>query len=203
MKFIGTLLFFGLLSTTCHSQKIVSGIYDSGLTLAYDSVNNLVTGYYENSTGWDEATKSPKFSCTFYIEGIMKGNTVKLNTYYPFEKKEEIIPGTLEIKGSTSIQIALSEEHGGCWNVQHFTDEPVIFSLQNEKPWVKIRYINVAKSPFYSDKSMRKKPKGYLVKKDIVFIEAIDEVWAFCTFFGKKTTKGWIKTADLNTLYSN
>lgn len=161
-----------------------------------------MTGFYENSTGWDEATNSPKFSCTFYIEGIKKGNTVRLNTHYPGEKKEEAIPGTLEIKDSATIQIALSEEHGGCWNVQHFTDEPVIFSLQNKNACVQIRYINVVKSPFYSEKSMKKKPKAYLVIKDIVFIKAIDEVWAYCTFFGKKTTKGWIKTADLNTLYS-
>jgi len=202
MKNAGILLYLLFLSTISYSQKIVSGTYDSGLILAYDSTNNLLTGFYENSTGWDEATSSPKFSCTFYIECVPEGNTVKIKTYYPGDKLEETITGTLEIIDNKTVQIALFEEHGGCWNVQHFTDQPITFSLQNEKSWVQIRYINVAKSHFYSSKNMEKKLKSYLVKKDVVCIETMDNTWAYSIFFGKKTTKGWIKTAELNTLDS-
>jgi hypothetical protein len=202
MKNAGLLLYLLFLSTISYSQKIVSGTYDSGLILAYDSVNNIVTGYYENGTGWDEATNSPKFSCTFYIDGIPEGNTVKIKTYYPGDKLEDVISGNLEIVDNKTVQIALFEEHGGCWNVQHFTNEPVTFSLQNEKSWVQIRYINIAKSHFYSGKTMDKKLKSYLVKKDVVCIETVDKNWAYCVYYGKKITKGWIKTADLNSLDS-
>jgi len=202
MKNACILLYLLFLSTISYSQKIVSGTYDSGLILAYDSTNNLLTGYYENGTGWDEALNCSKFSCIFYFEGIPEGNTFKINSYYPGEKSEEAISGTLEIVNSKTVQIALSEEHGGCWNVQHFKNEPVRFSLEQENPWIQIRYIKVDKAYFYSEKSPKKKLKSYLVKKYVVCIETMDNTWAYCVYYGKKITKGWINIADLDTLDS-
>ena len=35
---------------------------------------------------------------------------------------------------------------------------------------------------------------------DIVYVEKIEGDWALCSYFDKKTTKGWLKVADLNQL---
>ena len=92
------------------------------------------------------------------------------------------------------------EDHGGCWNVQHFADEHVKFDLEKQNAWCQIRYVTTNKTYFYSNNSFEKKKKYYLIKNDIVFIEKILNDWAYCSFNGKTIIKGWIRIADLNNI---
>ena len=183
-----------------YGQKIASGDYGFGLKLAYNSKTNKLSGYFENYTGWDESTNSPRFSCMFYIEGSVESNKFKIKTYFPGDKLSEAIEGTCEIVTSNSVKIKLPEEHGGCWNVQHFADEPVKFNLEKAIDWVDIRYVIVNKTYFHSQNTASKKQKAYIIKNNIVCVEKLEGDWAFCAYYGKKTTKGWIKTSDLNKL---
>ncbi len=183
-----------------YGQKLASGEYEFGLKLAYNSKTNKISGYFENYTGWDETTNSPRFSCIFYMEGSAESNKFKIKTYYPGDKLADTIEGTCEIIASNSIKIKLPEEHGGCWNVQHFADEPVKFNLEKTIKWVDIRYVVVSKTYFHSQNTVSKKQKAYIIKSNIVCVEKLEGDWAFCTYYGKKITKGWIKTSDLNKL---
>lgn len=99
-------LFFG--------QKVISGEYEMDLKLSYDASKNMLTGYFESYTGWDEQTRNSQFSCIFYIEGKVTGNKFNVKTYYPEDKKEDLILGTVEIVNNRTIKIKLPEEHGGC-----------------------------------------------------------------------------------------
>jgi len=200
MKITTALLTFILLSNISWGQKPVSGEYEFGLKLALDSSANKLTGYFENYTGWDEETNLPKFSCIFYFEGTIWDKKVKISTYDPTYKSGEIIEGTLEIIDNKTVNIKLTSEHGGCWNVQHFVEEPAKFELERPVPWIQIRYVKKNKSYFYSEKSINKKRKAYLVKNDFVCIDKLDGDWAYCTFYGTKATKGWIKITDLNKI---
>lgn len=182
-------------------EKIISGDYGVGLQLAFNNQTNVLTGYYENYTGWDETTNKPSFSCIFYIEGLINADKVKIKTYYPNDKSESTIEGYLEIIDNETISILLPSEHGGCWNVEHFADKPVLFQLNKDYNWTAIRYIKTKKSYFYNRKSNDSRLNSYLIEGNIVLVEKLEENWAFCTYVGKqKTTKAWIKTADLNTL---
>src|SRR5262245_11277158 len=49
-------------------DKIVSGKYEQ-LILGINKENQILTGYYEDFTGFDDELKVPKFSCIFYIYG--------------------------------------------------------------------------------------------------------------------------------------
>lgn len=194
-----SLLFFS--NVLLAQQTLTSGEYVDALQLAYDNTSKKITGYYENSTGWDEEAKSPRFTCVFYIEGRVDGKKVKIKTYYPNDKAGDAIEGDLEIMNNKTISIKLPEEHGGCWNVNHFADEkPEVFELGKSFNWIQIRYVDTAKSYFYSEKLEAKKLKSYLIKGDIVCVEKIENGWAFCTYFGKKVTKRWLKIVDLNKL---
>jgi hypothetical protein len=193
-------LIFLFIASSVLAQKISSGAYDLGLKLAFDNKSNKLSGYFENYTGWDEDTKSARFSCIFYIEGTVEGLKVKIKTYFPTDKKEDIIEGNIEIVNNKSVKIKLPEEHGGCWNVQHFADEAAKFDLQKSTNWIQIRYTETDKTYFYNGKSIDKKSKAYLVKGDFVCIDKIDGDWAYCTYFGKRTTSGWIQLKDLNKL---
>jgi hypothetical protein len=200
MKSILFILTHLFLTSICIGQNILSGEYYSGLKLAYDSTTNKLTGYFEEYTGLDEQTGNPKFSCIFYLEGTITGNQFKIDTYYPNDISHDLIKGYIQIINDKTVSIKLPEEHEGCWNVQHFVDEPVNFVLEKETSWVQIRFVNTDKMYFYSDKSIDKKRKSYLVKNDFVCIDKIEGEWAYCTYYGKAITKGWIRNIDLNKI---
>jgi hypothetical protein len=196
---IATLL-ISLLFTTTFGQQLISGDYGDGLRVCYDSATKKVTGYFEESTGFDETTNRPRFSCTFYMEGTSNGKKFNVKTYYPADKKNDLITGTLELVSNKKLKLLLPQDHGGCWNVQSFTGEPVDFTLEKSQPWIQIRYVNAAKAYFYSEKAADKQMKAYMVKGDIVGVEKIDQDWAYCAYYGKKVFRGWVKVAELNDL---
>jgi hypothetical protein len=180
----------------CMAQSFTSGNYGDGLRLCYDSSTKMVTGYFESYTGEDG-----KFSCLFYIEGKATTNQFSVKTYFPTDKKDDLISGTINIASNKQVTIKLPEEHGGCWNVQHFADkEPAVFTLEEKQSWIQVRYVDAAKTYFHSGKAVDKKGKAYLVKGNVVCVERIEQEWAYCTYFGKKATKGWLKLSDLNKL---
>lgn len=198
MKTTITIIFLALVTNILFGQTIQSGEYEFGLKLAFDTKTKKLTGYFENYTGWDEETNNPQFSCIFYIEGTVTMDKFGVLTYYPEYKTEDTISGQIEIINNKTIKIKLPSEHGGCWNVQHFADEPIAFDIEKKTEWKQIRYVVTNKTYFYSEKSETKKQKAYLVKNDFVCIDKTDGDWSYCTFYGKKITKGWIKTVDLN-----
>lgn len=198
MKTILITIALFLMSNFLFGQTIESGEYEFGFKLAFDQKTKKLTGYFEDYTGWNEKTSRPIFSYIFYIEGQVTNNKFVVLTYYPEDKKEDAIKGEIEIIGEKAIRIKLSSEHGGCWNVQHFADEPVLFNMMKKTEWKQIKYVVTDKTYFYSEKLENKKLKAYLVKNDFVSIDRIEGNWAYCTFYGNRITKGWIKTTDLN-----
>lgn len=196
-KFIFLFLTFSSLNIL---GQIKSGEYDGGtMFIAYNPIKKIITGYYENSTGLDEKTNNPKFSCAFYLEGKYNINKTQITTYSP-KYDDDIIKGELQINKDKEINIKLEDEHGGCWNVEHFKEEFVNLDLDTEKKWIEIRYINIPKSFFYSDKNEISKKRAFLIKGDVVFIDTIDGNWVHCIYKGKKITQGWIKLDELNIL---
>lgn len=198
MKIILTFFIYLFVINLSFGQNILSGEYGFGLKLAYDKQTKKLTGYFENYTGWDEETKNPKFSCIFYIEGLVTKNKFGILTYYPEHKSDDTISGFVEIVNDSIVKLKLPREHGGCGDVQHFADEPVEFSIEKETEWTQIKYVVSQKAYFYSEKSNDKKQKAYLVKNDFVCIDKIDGEWLHCTFYGKIVTRGWIKSSELN-----
>jgi hypothetical protein len=180
-------------------QQPISGIYDDGLSLAFDSTSRKVTGYFEEYAGSSEQKNSPHFSCVFYVEGTMTGQKFTIKTYDPTDKKNDFIQGTMEIVENKKVKIKLLTEHGGCWNVQPFAGEAVGFTLGGSESWIQIRYVDVARSYFHANKAEDSRLKSYLIRGNVVCIEKIQGQWVYCNLLGKKT-KGWLKITDLNTL---
>lgn len=200
MKQSITTLLTALLFNSLFGQHIVSGDYGDGLKLSFDSATKKLTGCFESYTGMDEQTKNPSFSCIFYLEGTVSGQKFTIKTYYPTDKQGDLIQGTIEIVTNKKVKIKLPKEHGGCWNVQPFADKPVGFTLETNQNCIQTRYVNADRAYFYSDKSDDKRLKSYLIKGNFICIEKIEGDWAYCIYVGKKTTKGWLKLSDLNTL---
>ncbi|MCC6753038.1 MAG: hypothetical protein IT266_03530 [Saprospiraceae bacterium] len=178
-------------------QTLSSGEYEPGLKLAFDPTSKMVTAYFEAFGGWDENLQRPQFSCIFYIEGPLHSNQATLRGYYPGDPPDQIIAGKLEIVDTQNIRIRLSEEPPGCWNVLPFSDEPAEFALTRAMPWVEVGYVTAEKTYFHAEKSIAKKLKSYLIKNNVVYIERREDDWVFCSYYGKKLTKGWLKRSDV------
>lgn len=197
IKITSIILLFFLLCRIAQAQHIQSGTDDSGLTLAFDSQTKKLTAYYENYTGWDDELGIPRFSCVFYMEGTVSDSVCTISTYYPGDTSDWI-QGKIQIINDSTLTIHLPEDHGGCWNVQHFADEPVRFIINKHASWKQIGYVSANKAYFYGDASGNNKQKSYLLKNDFVCIDKITGGWALCTYYGKINTSGWIRTVDLN-----
>ncbi|MES0490616.1 MAG: hypothetical protein ABUK01_11520 [Leptospirales bacterium] len=62
-------------------QEFLSSGHYGALKIAYDPQQKLITGYYENATGFDPRTNEPRFSCLFYIEGVRKNGFVRVKVF--------------------------------------------------------------------------------------------------------------------------
>lgn len=121
------------------AAPIVSGDYD-GMLIGVDNEGAL-TGYFESSTG------NGQFSCIFFVNGKSGSSPIThVDSWFPTDlSPRDVIPGTIESlaeKGQGAIRVKLKEEHGGCWNVQHFASEPVVFGLTEKGSWQAIRVVS-------------------------------------------------------------
>ncbi len=194
-----TFLLLLLATLPLHSNRIASGKYET-LHLAYNPATRKVTGYFEQSGGYDQTTNAPLFSCAFYLEGEATGNAVRVRTYYPAARPEDVITGTLSIGAGSGVSVKLPQEHGGCPNVQHFADEPVPFELTEKTDWLEIRYVTAAKAYFHTDAQESTRRKAYVVAGNVVYLDRIEGGWAHGRFYGKSVTAGWLKLDQLNKL---
>jgi len=180
--------------------QLRSGTYSDGLNIVFNHNNKSLKGYYYAEGGYDEKTQRALFSCGFYfLSTPVSSTTYNLKTFWPGDKSADTILGTLVLIDSSSFNIKLNEEHGGCWNVFHFADSLVKFELSEKKNWMDIRYVIEDKIYFRAAADEKQIQQAYLVKNDIVYIEKQIKDWVFCSYIGtEKNTKGWLKLSELN-----
>jgi len=202
MRILFLALFIVTCCQNCFSQKIVSGIYSSGLNLAFDELTGRVTGFYHNESGYDEKTGTAQFSCTFYFSGTVESKQGKIVSFYQGDSVPDSIPGTLELGINDQLTISLNSEHGGCWNVQSFTADPVSFSLYKAVSWSQIRYVTGSNVDLFKDERGTSAFNIKLPFGSVLGISGIKGDFARCTLLNSAddVIEGWIKTHDLNVL---
>jgi hypothetical protein len=189
-----------MLSGTVYAAEIApktiipqSGGYDGELLIGYDPNARSMDGYYRSETG------GGKFSCIFYFKGVIKGDSADIQSYFP-ESPNEKIGGVVKLSDAGEVTISLNEDHGGCWNVQHFADKehPAKFTLSTEHPWKSIRIIKSEKAHFFDAPNAKTPRKGYVVKGDAVGVKSASQGWLDVDYTsGGKLISGWIKESEL------
>jgi hypothetical protein len=177
-----------------HAAEVIpkSGDYDSELIVGCDPDTRSVDGYYRSETG------GGRFSCIFYFKGVMNGDSADVQSYFPGTPDEKI-SGEVKFSASGEATISLSEDHGGCWNVQHFADKesPAKFTLSAEHPWKTIKIIKTEKAHFFDAPDDRKQRKGYVVKGDAVGVKSASRGWLEVDYAsGGKMISGWIRESE-------
>jgi hypothetical protein len=145
-----------------------------------------------------EPEKNGQFSCVFFLTGKFKSfsdKSILIDTYYPGESNDNI-KGIVNCKSNNEFNILLNDDHGGCWNVQKFKDDPVEFVLQKNEAWIDIKVIKSDKSYFYSEPDETKKCKTYVIKGDCVKVMKRSGNWIKVVYESKTNTVGWIKAQD-------
>ena len=174
------------------APAIQPGVYDE-LLIGYAPSTKVVTGYFSSETG------AGRFNCIFYLTGVMTGAAAPITTYFPATPKDRI-SGVIKTDASGHVGVALREEHGGCWNVQHFADkdQPSDFTLSAAHPWIQIRVVRAKKPFFYNAPEEASRRRGYLVLGDGVGVDEGRPGWVRVDYPNTdKMTSGWIREADL------
>lgn len=190
-------------STPQRVRRGVSGSYESAFTIGIDTAGTL-TGWFENFTGWDEQTKSPRFSCAFFMYGTFQDSLYRITTWFPGEtEKDGFIPGTASFKlenGKPALRVHLEREHGGCWNVFPLSElNQSSLPLLTRGTWQGVRVVKSTRAYFHSQPESASQGKAYCVAGDAVRVYAEQTGWAECGFQGKKLVRGWLKVSDLHS----
>ena len=177
------------------SAGVTSGAYEDALLIGFDPMTGMVSGYFREERG-----ERPSFSCIFYLKGPLQGAQASIETYFPETPAEDVIKGRLVVTAQDRLQIRLTEEHGGCWNVQHFADEKEAaeFALQAAHPWRTIAVVKSQKAYVFDAPGGAAHRRAYLVRGDGVGVRAAQPGWLQVDFpGGRRPVSGWIKRSDV------
>jgi hypothetical protein len=183
------------------ATTIASGDYN-GLLIAVDSDRQLITGYFDSTTG------NGQFSCIFYIRGNINSSNNKIKTWFPDETDPQlVIEGVIEktsVNGKPAVIVKLKEEHGGCWNVQRFAEkDSTPFNLTTINDWKEIRVVSSRRAYFHDTPQISTKRKTYIVRGDALRITQSIEGWVHAEYVNPdgQRASGWVKESELFSSY--
>jgi hypothetical protein len=200
----GTALCFSAIAQTKPAGS--SGHYES-LLIGVDENSRVVTGYFEESTGWNERTQSPQFTCAFFLFGKLEGDLYPITTWYPGLDVGEPIRGQLKfltVDGVLKAHVKLEQDPGGCGMAHSFMrdgggDE---FPLSTPGKWSSVRVVSAKRAFFHQRPDPGTKGRAYVVRENIVRVFKIQNGWVEAEFTSdtRKIVRGWLKESDLFAL---
>lgn len=182
-----------------------SGNYDNLLLIGVDENSGELTGYFEDAVGWDESTKSARFTCAFFLYGRLRGDAYEITTWYP--EMGDPIKGQLKfvtVDNLSRAQIKLEELPGGCGMAHPSLAQDGGDELELSAPgnWTSVRAISAKQAFFHKATDSRTKTKAYVVRGDAIRVFRVQNGWVEAEFGAtgsNKETRGWIKESDLFT----
>jgi hypothetical protein len=177
------------------AAPVTSGAYNDAMLLAYDAATGEVSGYFDMTRAGP-----PVIACIFYLHGKLAGASAAIDTWYPAAPKDDLIKGKLVLTDAKHFTIRLASEHGGCGNLESFTDasEPATFDLAAAHPWTAVAVVASGKAFFYDAPGAAAHRKAYVVKGDGVGVRTARPGWVQVDYVGDSATvSGWLKRSDL------
>jgi len=175
--------------------------------VAVDPETKVITGHYGSGTGRSADGSGPQFTCIFFFRGEAKGAPpYRIRSWYDADKTDaDVIDGEVAPLDEGGVSIHLKQEHGGCWNVQHFADkEPAYFEYDaKDGGWRGVRVVAAKKAYFHDTPDAAARRKAYVVEGDALRVYETQPGWVQVryTTYGKRNeeieTEGWIKAGDL------
>lgn len=190
-----------LFSCSNLAAENMTGVYGP-LTLAHDEKSLRLTGYFESYSGWDSRTRSPRFSCVFFLSGEKYGDVYRIELGSPGEALT--IRGEMffqKTDGIPSVHLKLDDIPGGCGNTFPFDlARGNVFKQDFRGKWIEIRVVSAERAYFYVQPDEGTKRSDYLVLDDILRILKKENGWVYAECVRDAITRGWIREADLFAL---
>lgn len=179
-------------------QNDTSGLFEY-IALAVDSERGIVSGCFESHTGWDDRSRSPRFSCRFFFSGKKAGDRYLIAIRQPGVL--EHINGWLRLvdpEEESKLYLKLHEIPPGCGNVYPFDlEKGDYFARESRETWLEVRGIAAARAYFHTRPESAAREKRYVVQDDVIKVLSRAEGWVLAEFSGEKIVKGWLRSSDL------
>lgn len=185
---------YDILPRTDHGQPLAH----RKLYLAFDG--DAVTGYFDNPYPQPEEADVDD-TCRFVLTGNKAAQgRLELSAQYPGDDYSSSIVLTPRPDGAWSVTVKGIVDHPdylpNCSNPSLVSGD--LIKLAAAHPWRIIGYIDKPKATLYSEPSMDKATKGYLVKLDPVALQVMQGEWSQVDYLGKDhELVRWIRTMDM------
>ncbi len=196
-----TTLLFASTTPALTQERPVSGVYSGGLQLGVNPKTNIVTGYYENHTGWDETTQAPRFRCIFAFYATPDNDsTYNVLTWYP-ENGVTATAGELTVENG-AVRLQLNEDPDGCWNVNRFASgNGSRHSLESAGNWQAIRVVAVEDTHFHlSPHRSAPQLSGLRPRQPLRLYDQRGD-WVIAETIERPARWGWVQAARLHLAF--
>jgi hypothetical protein len=186
---------------------VLTGVYGDFVHVTADGASRLLTAAYSSGTGWDESTKRPRFTCTYYLTALLLPG-VRENAAVAFNY-DEPRKASVEVLGPTTIRVHV--EGGplyGSMALAPDVTQPGGVILERDSddggglPVLPFRHVNEAKAYFYEQPDGPRR-LAHLVAGDNVLTLEERPGWVRSRYQDVATnaqTTGWLRTQDLAPL---
>ena len=173
-----------------------------GLLWGVDPESGVLTGRFEDATGFDEATGQPRFVCAFSLRAQLAGPPPhRVVTWWPEAESPSVITGEIHVEASADgprLRIVLDEDHGGCWNVRPFARGGTEFAAAIRGDWRAVRTVAAERAWFHLGPDPGARGSAYVVAGDPVRVYERAPGWVLAEFAGETAvTRGWLREEAL------
>ena len=128
----------------------------------------------------------------------------QIEKYYQEHKEDFRVPDKIKIvyiefsPKNFEEKISLTEEPGGCWNVEpRFDEAGVVFELTQREEWKFIRIVSSGRAYFHDKPDEKARGKSYVIEGDVLRGLEVEGDWVRGEYYGSQgITTGWIKESD-------
>lgn len=173
-------------------NKLVQGTYESGLRVAFDSTEGIITCKLDYNPYEGEKTLI-QHSCKLFIKSeIRRGNEnlVKIVVYNLADN--DSCHGVLKFL-TDRIYLKFDKDIASCYSVLDFNSvNGAEFFIEKKRISKRFGFANIEKLKIF-DHINDSSTKKYLLKNEIFEIINTQGDWFYIEFVGKKITRGWVK----------
>ncbi|MGN6568381.1 MAG: hypothetical protein ACTHJ0_10535 [Flavipsychrobacter sp.] len=172
--------------------RIISGLYNDGLALSYDSSDNLITGYI-----YVKAEPPANYgSCDLFFKAKFSGSDKMDISIYQPGSNFEVSEGTLELKGKSEVIIQTKNMLMPC-QAQIDLKGGESFEFSQRKSFLRISIIKVDKQHLYDQANESTPSKAYLVKYDPVEVISEKGDWVLIKYLKNEKIEKWLPKASI------
>jgi hypothetical protein len=186
---------------------VQTGVYGDFVHITADGASRLLTAAYSSGTGWDDRTKRPRFTCTYYLAarllpGVRENAAVAFNYDEPRKASVDILgPTTIRVRveggplyGSMALYPDVTQPDGAVFERDRDDD--------GRLPALPFRHVTGAKA-YFSERPDGPRRLVHLVAGDNVLMLEERPGWVHSRYqdlASDAQTTGWLRTQDLAPL---